>query len=38
MKISTLGGPFSKLDIYKCPFFKTGGRNIKKAMHSSLRA
>ena len=29
---------FSKMDIYKCPFFKTGGRNIKKALHSSLRA
>jgi hypothetical protein len=29
---------FSEMDIYKCPFFKTGGRNIKKAMQSSLRA
>jgi hypothetical protein len=29
---------FSKLDIYKCPFFKTGGRNIKKTLNSSLRA
>jgi hypothetical protein len=38
MKISTLGGPFSKMDIYKCPFSKTGGRLLKKAMHSSLRA
>jgi hypothetical protein len=38
MKISTLGGPFSKLDIYKCPFSKTGGRNIKKTLISSLRA
>ena len=38
MKISTLGGPFQKKDIYKCPFLQTGGRNIKKAMHSSLRA
>jgi hypothetical protein len=38
MKISTLGGHFSKMDIYKCPFFKTGGRNIKKSLISSLRA
>jgi hypothetical protein len=29
---------FSKLDIYKCPFFKTWGRNIKKTLISSLRA
>jgi hypothetical protein len=29
---------FSKLDIYKCPFFKTWGRNIKKTLNSSLRA
>ena len=29
---------FLKLDIYKCPFLKTGGRNIKKALHLSLRA
>jgi hypothetical protein len=38
MKISTLGGPFSKLDIYKCPFFKTGGRDLKKTSISSLTA
>ena len=29
---------FSELDIYKCPFLKTGGRNIKKTLNSSLRA
>ena len=29
---------FSELDIYKCPFLKSGGRDIKKTMHSSLRA
>ena len=29
---------FLKLDIYKCPFLKTGGRNIKNSLHSSLRA
>jgi len=29
---------FLKLDIYKCPFLKTGGRNIKKTLHSSLRS
>jgi len=29
---------FSKLDIYFCPFLKTGGRNVKKTLHSSLRA
>ncbi len=29
---------FSELDIYKCPFFKTGGLNIKKSLISSLRA
>ena len=29
---------FSKLDIYKCPFSKTWGRNIKKTSISSLRA
>jgi hypothetical protein len=38
MKISTLEVPFSKMDKNKCPFLKTWGRNIKKAMHSSLRA
>jgi hypothetical protein len=38
MKISTLGGHFPKMDIYKCPILKTGGRLLKKAMHSSLRA
>jgi hypothetical protein len=29
---------FSELDIYKCPFLKTGGRNIKNSLISSLRA
>jgi hypothetical protein len=29
---------FSKLDIYFCPFLKTGGRNVKKTSTSSLRA
>ena len=29
---------FSELDIYKCPFLKTGGRNVKKTSTSSLRA
>ena len=29
---------FSELDIYKCPFLKSGGRDIKKTMHSSLRS
>ena len=29
---------FSELDIYKCPFFKTWGLNIKKSLISSLRA
>ena len=29
---------FSELDIYKCPFFKTGGLNIKKSLISSLRS
>ena len=29
---------FSELDIYKCPFLKTWGRNIKKTSISSLRA
>jgi hypothetical protein len=38
MKISTLGGLFSKMDKNKCPFSKTGGRDLKKTMHSSLRA
>jgi hypothetical protein len=38
MQISTLGGPFSKMDIYKCPILKTWGRNIKKSLISSLRA
>jgi hypothetical protein len=28
---------FSKMDIYFCPFFKTGGRNVKKTSISSLR-
>jgi hypothetical protein len=31
-------GRFSKMDKNKCPFLKTWGRNIKKTMHSSLRA
>jgi hypothetical protein len=38
MKISTLGGHFPKMDKNKCPFFKNGGRDLKKTMHSSLRA
>jgi hypothetical protein len=38
MKISTLGGHFPKMDKNKCPFLKTGGRDLKKTMHSSLRA
>jgi hypothetical protein len=38
MKISTLEVPFSKMDIYKCPFSENGGRDLKKTMHSSLRA
>jgi hypothetical protein len=29
---------FSKLDIYKCPFSETRGRNIKKSLISSFRA
>ena len=29
---------FPKVDIYKCPFLKTRGRLLKKALHSSLRA
>jgi hypothetical protein len=33
-----LGGHFSKMDIYKCPFCKTWGRNIKNSLISSLRA
>jgi hypothetical protein len=37
MKISNLGGHFSKMDKNKCPFLKTGGRLLKKAMQSSLR-
>ena len=28
---------FLKLDIYFCPFLKTGGRNVKKTLISSLR-
>ena len=28
---------FSELDIYKCPFLKSGGRDIKKTSTSSLR-
>ena len=28
---------FSELDIYKCPFLKSGGRDIKKTSISSLR-
>ena len=28
---------FSKKDKNKCPFFKTGGRNVKKTSISSLR-
>jgi len=26
------------MDIYFCPFLKSGGRLLKKTMHSSLRA
>ena len=29
---------FSKMDKNKCPFLKSGGRNIKNSLHSSLRA
>jgi hypothetical protein len=29
---------FLKMDKNKCPFLKTWGRNIKKTLHSSLRA
>jgi hypothetical protein len=28
---------FSKKDIYKCPFLKSGGRLLKKTSTSSLR-
>jgi hypothetical protein len=38
MKISTLGGHFPKMDIYKCPFSKNRGRDLKKTMKTSLRA
>jgi hypothetical protein len=38
MKISNLGGHFSKMDKNKCPFLKTAGRLLKKTLHSSLRA
>jgi hypothetical protein len=38
MKISTLEVPFSKMDKNKCPFSENGGRDLKKTMHSSLRA
>ena len=29
---------FCKLDIYKCPFLKSALRDLKKPLHSSLRA
>jgi len=29
---------FLKMDILKCPFLKSEGRNVKKTLHSSLRA